>query len=263
MVCGDPIDGDVDLCTDPTAIPNPLDRDYYFGNLTVCGNLKTCGFRIFVCGNLTFVDGIISNDGVNGSATTGCTGCCGYNCSYSGGTVGAGTAGGCGRSGQNADTPSIGGQGGAGKYPGGALFPFRASDGDPNIFSLWPNNINGRTLNGVIASGGTGGGGDDGISPGIAYACGGSGGGVVVISAYNVVGTGAVTARGGNGSPLGVTGGGGGGAIIFNYVYKDAAANILLDVSGGLGQNGGSNGVGNPNTQIFVTQLATGSLPTS
>jgi Collagen triple helix repeat (20 copies) len=254
LLCGEPIDGDVDLCANPNAIPNPLDRDYYFNNLTVCGNLKTCGFRIFVCENLTFVNGgTISNDGQDGGA---CTTNINSVCSCGSGTVGSGTAGGCGRAGANADTPSIGGMGGAGKYPGGALFPFRASDGDRNIFTLFPSNATGRTLNGVIASGGTGGGGDDGIAPGLGFACGGSGGGVVVINAYNVLGDGKVSARGGNGSPAGVTGGGGGGAIIFNYAFKALGANILLDVSGGLGQNGGSNGVGDPNTQIFVVQIS-------
>lgn len=254
LLCPEPIDGDVDLSKDPHAIPNPLDRDYYFSNLTVCGNLRTCGYRIFVCGTLTFVnDGIISNDGNDGAvfpSSDNSVCCC------SAGTIGAGTLGGCGRAGTNADTPSIGGAGGAGKYPGGSLFPFRASDGDRNIFTIFPSNSTGRTLNGIIASGGTGGGGDDGLTPGIGYACGGSGGGVVFISARNIAGTGTISARGGNGSPAGRTGGGGGGAIILNYVSQAEGADVTLDVSGGIGQNGGSNGVGDPETQIFIVQVA-------
>lgn len=253
LLCGTAIDGDVDLCANPGALPYILDRDYYFNNLTVCGQIRTGGYRIFVCNNLTFVNGgIISNDGEDGCIVPGTVAA-----GAPFGTIGGGTDGGLATHGTNANSPTIGGMGGAGRFPGGLTEPFRPSEGSANMFSLFPLNTSGRTLDGLVVTGGTGGGGDN--SNGV-VTTGGGGGGVVLINAVNVFGTGTVQARGGHGCPIGVNGGGGGGAIIFNYGYKDPNANITLDVSGGSGENGGSPGVGDPTTQIFVVQIGTHSI---
>ena len=238
-------DGNIDLCINPNAIPNPMDRDYYFRNLKVCGKLCTGGFRIFVRETLEFVNGaVICNDGGNGGPCTG-----------SGaplGTCGAGTNGLFAGKGVDADTPTIGGQGGQGKYPPGNLLPFTPSGGGPNLLNSFPQNVLGRDLNGVRISGGTGGGGDDGLPPnGIGATGGGGGAGVIIISAQHITGNGEIRARGGNGGTNGKSGGGGGGGIIINYSVIDTD-DITINVAGGLGANGGTDGL--PGS-IYIVQV--------
>lgn len=234
-VFGNGADGDVDLCLNPMSIPNPLDRDYYFNSLRVCGNLMTGGYRIFVRETLELVnDAIISDDGQDGGAFTGVGAPIG--------TYGPGTNGAYATKGVDAHLPTIGGQGGGGKFAGGKLFPFSLTSGGPDLLNAFPQNITGRDLNGITISGGTGGGGDDGLGPGgISPSGGGGGAGVIIITARKITGQGLITTIGGSGGTRGKTGGGGGGGIILNYAELDSN-NITANVSGGLGYNGGVDG---------------------
>lgn len=266
-------DGNLDLCMNPNSLPNPLDRDYYFNNLTVCGTLCTGGYRIFVRDTLTLGDGaVICNKGES------CLSCRGVGAPL--GTCGRGTNGGFALvgfrgPGENANAPTAGGMGGAGAYPGGNLYPLLPMAGQitlitppsppacppgsqpPNpsnavgIWSQFPFNTQGRDLNANQIWGGTGGGGDIGAG-------GGGGGGVIIISALNVVAKGngiaiaKITVKGGDGSTNGNTGGGGGGSIVFNYGYLSSNLCLTFDVSGGAG-----NGTGSPggNGTLFVVPV--------
>ncbi len=244
---GNGSDGDVDLCLNPNAISNPLDRDYYFNNLKVCLKLRTGGFRIFVKDTLTLDEGIICDDGGDGGPPNGIGAPLG--------TCGRGTNGGFGVNGhgENSDKPTIGGIGGFGKYAPGQLFPFSPTSGGAVILNFFPDNTRVRDLNGNMIWGGTGGGGDDGLPPGgITLTEGGGGAGNVMIAALNIQGNGTIRARGGNGSPTGKTGGGGGGGIILDFRAKADDANIILDVQGGTGFNGGTNGT---QGSIFIVQV--------
>jgi len=241
---GSGVDGSYDLCVDPNALPNPLDRDYFFQDLTICGPLCTGGHRIFVRGTLTFGDlGVICNNGEDGGSCNGIGAPTATAGGGTNGTFGPGVA---------ANTPTLGGKGGDGKFPGGATYPFAPTSGGPHQFNHFPLNMTGRDLNGNQVMGGTGGGGDDGIPPNsVGLSSGGGGGGVILIAAFRITGTGQIQAFGGNGGAGGRTGGGGGGAIIINYIFKEND-NITLNVNGGLGQNGGQNGEAG---SIFVVQV--------
>jgi hypothetical protein len=211
--------------------------------MTVCNAVNANGYRIFVCGTLT-LNGTIYNDGSDGMAS-----CVGDGAKA--GTIGGGFDGGCeALLAQAAFFPTLGGMGGAGLNPGGALDPVTAVQGGLNVFNNVHSAVLGRTLDGYIVYGGTGGGSASTFVPGPAGGAlvtvpviggGGGGGGVVGIYANKIVGNGTVSATGGNGYPGATTGGGGGGVII--EVVNDASqSNWTLDVSGGLPGPGGQAG---------------------
>lgn len=273
-IFGSGFDGDVDECAgQPLPFPQrTMDRDYFFNNLTLCGNINTNGFRLFVRGTFTWNGGIIFNNGQNGTQFT-----LGAGANY--GTLGGGTAGGIingdGTSypAQTSQFPNAGGIGGTGSIRGGDPKQFSVSGGGriscinidqcggdsqnrPEfrgafLLNQFPQNSTGRTLDGEQIWGGTGGGG--GLSAG-----GGGGGGIVGLYVCTLRGTGGLLqARGGdafnNPSTRAPAGGGGGGVIILSYVTVNPETVINFDVTGGLGANGGENG--RPG-QVFVVEIS-------
>lgn len=242
---GNGCDGNVDLSVNPNAIPNPLNRDYYFCNLRLgAATLQTNNYRIFVRDTLDFNGGGISNNGGDGSATSGGAG------AFIG-TTGRGTSGGFGGNGEDSAFPNAGGSGGFGAFPPGAIYPFAPDSGGLVIFNSFPQNTTVHQLFGSAIYGGTGGGGD--VSGG-----GGGGAGIIMIAAYRLTGSGFIQARGGAGSPSGNTGGGGGGAIIVDYVFKSTSSDIVMDVRGGTGSGSGTAGA---NGNIFVVKVEPPRLP--
>lgn len=219
-----------------------LFRDVYFHNLSVYNIINTNGYRLFVCGTLTLNGGNIQHNGGNGSADSAGPGA-------TTGTLGGGFAGGYGYEFAQAEiNPILGGLGGAGASPGGFSLPPPNPQGGTVIFNNFVDATDGRTIDGILIYGGTGGGSASTIINSGFYSTfvtapggGGGGGGVLGIYANNIVGTGTFTAYGGNGYQGGYTGGGGGGVII--QVFGNAtAADVTYNVSGGLGGQGGQNG---------------------
>jgi hypothetical protein len=220
-----------------------ISRDMYYNNLTIgtAGNLDLNGFRVFVAGTLTFTGvGIIQNNG-GISAVFGGLGA-------PSGSVGGGQIGDWAGS-DPAWTNALGGTGGIGGIaPSPALLP-TASLGGAGVFDAAEGAISGRALDSSIVQGGSGGGDD----------CngGGGGGGVVVVVASAVVHSGSGTAQiqavGGSGDPgNGCGGGGGGGGVVVVVSSSAQPSGLVLNVSGGPGDNG--DGV-NPGATGFAEWL--------
>lgn len=260
-VDGDATEASFASLTNPTGIPNPLDRDYFFQNLSLTNyTLDTNGYRVYVRQGLTLNNGFIINNGRNGSAppltienvSSGGAGA-------ANGTLGGGTNGGGAYiattglliattgADTNADQANGGGQGGTGATRPGNFIPIFSQWGGLEQLNSYPQNANGRTLNNHQIWGGTGGGGG-----GTSGGGGGGGGGVVGVFACEIMGTGTLQARGGNGFVgAGPTGGGGGGIVILAF-SQGSCGQYTLDVSGGSGGSGGSNG--SPGN-VFCTQI--------
>lgn len=251
---GNGFDQSVNLCNPATAVEQKLltqglDRDYYFENLTLCAgvNLRSNGFRIFVRNTLDFGDGgVISNNGGNASAASAGVG-------GRDGTLGGGSPGSYnGQAAAASQYNPIGGAGGSASainpgvpltfiptVNGGPRLPVGANDPLAPFLFVFPQNTTGRDLAGAKFQGGTG------SSSSVGTASGGAGG-IVMISAFKIRGSGRIEAKGGQ--PFAFSqnsvGGSAGGAIILNYVTKAANSIIDLDVSGTNGLNGGTAGTG-------------------
>ena len=146
-IFGDGADGSQTIAASTT-----LTRDTYYADLTVAPGvtLDPGGYRIFVAGTLTLQNGSrISRDGSGATA--------------SGPPAGL-TAGSVGGSGPGANhglclggtaSNSLGGSGGTGTAcPGGPAVPPSAAVGGPQAFNSALFGLSGRTLDGVVVSGG-------------------------------------------------------------------------------------------------------------
>jgi hypothetical protein len=242
-----------------------LVRNMHFVNLTVNTGitLNAAGWRILVVGTLT-LNGVISNGGGSASGiTAGAAPTVGT--TY----LGCGSSGGAGRTNNGSGTAGVaatyatfgglGGTGGGGGV-GGTVVAVTAVTGGTQVISNMPNAWMGRINPGTaVASwfqGGTGGGSgicNRGSATTIASGAGGAGGGVIVIAARNVVGSGSITAVGGNGSnatytgagtPGSTGGGGGGGGGVIVFLYQVQQNTVTLSVAGGTGGTAvGSGGI--------------------
>lgn len=267
-----------------------LTADMYANNLTISSGcvMKTATYRIFVANNFDISNapsGAITEGGGNGGAgaATGAAGAAGASTSNGSGMfyfftanaggaggITTGTAGGAGGNGNCAfggggGKNGVGGTGSVGNT-GGATASVLVPVGSYSTSGFEKSfvcNIAGAfsPVRGGVAPYSAGGGGGNGVSAGAGGGGGGAPGGVVYISAYNVItGTNTnasiITAAGGNGGNGGTatatTAGGGGGAsggpggyIYFAY-YMITGSHITnaLDVSGGSGGNGGNSSVG-------------------
>jgi hypothetical protein len=298
---GDGSDLDVTLSENTT-----LARDMFYNNLTVplAYTLNVADFRVFVKGTLTHFGNINCNGnngniGSNGVATDEGAGGTGGAAT----ATGSMPNGSAGKNGDytkvNIDAPTVnnaliaksyagakGGEGGAGFGP-----PFAAIDGgsagtvnllSPN-YGKHPNFIEGVlgrvfTDSGVLKyniSGINAGSGSGGIGGGTAYGGGGGGAsgsggnaGTVFIAAYIIVGTGTISANGGNGGLIAGTGatgvlsgtgikspgGGGGGAggqggnggLVFIISNDLSGFTGFIYAKGGNGALGGTGGAGSP-----------------
>lgn len=253
-------DGDLIVTGTSSSSPLVLTHDMYYRNLTIpVGEyVDTNGFRVMVS-QLCTLNGTLSCDGVTGSAPAG-------GAARTTGSLGGSSAGGAGTLSTNsigsagaAATNAFGGLGGAGGYsPGGpgsgaggtatnvagasayARNPIWANLGvvpDPSLVSL-----NGSYLKFVGGTGG-GGGGSAGTVTG-ATGGGGSGGGILMLAARYLVGTGTISARGGNGGQRlpndgvvgsGGQGGGGGGGIVIVFTSSTIPQTMTITAAGGLG----------------------------
>lgn len=253
-----------------------LTRDIYCEDLTIDSGVLvfTDGYRVFVRGTLT-LNGYVGQPGVQGTigggqvartATVMGTRLAGhpaspssvpgsstapFGASNSGGAAGTnGTAGNNGNPGQDGVCYKGGGGGGIGNglgdasIAGGTVTVATAAGGSiDNIFQA----ITGRDVPmSTRYTAATGGG--YGAGAGLTLVgWGGGGGSPVAVIAYRIVGSGVVTAAGGDGSPGNNTfayatnggGGGGGGGGSFAVVVIGTGAFPTVDVSGGTGAPGG------------------------
>ena len=278
---GDGSDGTATLSTSQT-----LSRDMFYQDLTVDAGvtLNPGGCRVFVKGRLT-LNGNISAAGGNGGAASGANGGSagtagtpfGTGFLGSSGAGGAGAMGGGfspGGAGASNSAPSRfvtntagsgaagltggGGGGGNGGGGGGAVVAVSAQQGDIHAITLAINGSTGRAtfgLSSLTAGSGGGGGGTVVSGPNKGGGGGGGGGGYVAVCAHEIVGTGSISARGGDGGAGetgNTTGGGGGGAGGVVVVVVDIGNIPNLDASGGAGgagslggsTNGGAGGNG-------------------
>ncbi len=245
---GDGRDGDIVQSVDGT-----LTRDSYYNNLEIPAGvtLTTAGYRIFVRNTLTlngtisrkgndadrFVAGTALVAGTTGAATAGQTGVTGSGGSMSAQANSFGATGGKG----GAGTPGTAGTAGAATVP-------TAANGGVQILNSGPLAWSSVTIvGGSKYNGGTGGscGGGDGVRQ---SGAGGSGGGVAMVLARIITGSGTIDCRGGNGGDAtsgncGGGGGGGGGAIVVCSDTLEADSSITLLTTGGTGGNGIGTGV--------------------
>ena len=275
------IDGDVIIKKNTS-----LTRNMYYGNLTVLAgvNLNANGWRIVITETLT-LEGTISNDGSDASGVIAGVGTAPMFTTYLGpGTSGGAglTTSGSGNPGVSATYQSVGGGGGDGGNgtvfytggKGGTIMPISPVDGGINTLITMPIAFLGRMIsNNFYISGGTGGG-AGGCSKGnastVRSGAGGGAGGFMIIAAKRFVGSGKITAKGGNGSsatwsgsgtqsPGGIGGGGGGGGgciiVITQGLMPDT---ITFDVTGGTGGNGispGKSGTSGDDGKVFIVNV--------
>ena len=193
-----------------------LTRNMYYKNLTVNAGaiLNTNGWRIVVSDTLV-LNGTISNDGTDAVGVAAGVGTAPIYSTY----LGAGTSGGAGLSASGNGFPGLsapyqcgGGGGGAGGFSGltytggagGATIPISPVDGGIQALATMPIAFMGRMVsNNFYIMGGTGGGGggcNKGTAPTVRSGAGGGAGGFIVLAARTIMGTGLLSARGGNGS---------------------------------------------------------------
>ncbi|ODT75565.1 hypothetical protein ABS71_04295 [bacterium SCN 62-11] len=229
----------------------------YYHNLHVDYGASLCtnGYKLHVSGTLT-CNGVIHNNGTDGSAAVGSTpGDPGYS-NDSGQLAWGGHPGGAGGLQDGESVYSIdeqtyfarGGNGGSGSYNGGGSGDGGNSFGNPRFFMSSAAILSGL-YDGDAAwtgarniGGGMGGGGGTGNDDDAAGGGGGSGGSILWIAARTLAGDGDLQAKGGNGGAAGGTdaggGGGGGGGII--YLLTDATSSPYVhSVDGGSGGAGG------------------------
>lgn len=225
---GSGIDGDSTLA----GTGNVLSDDAYYDDLTLAPGaiLNTNGYRLFVAGTLTLGSGSnINRDGRPDELNCGANGLEPH-------TLGGAGAGGCASTDGEDASNSLGGNGGNGGGEPGTVKPPLLDVGGSTVFDSATQALTGRTLDGSLVSGGAGGG-----SPSPTAPIGGGGGGVVVIaaSAVEVVGSAAISARGGDGL------GGGGGGVVIVISTSPQPAGLALSAAGGVDIGDGT-GPGEP-----------------
>lgn len=231
---GSGIDGDATL----TGTGNVLGDDTYYDDLTLAPGaiLNTNGYRLFVAGTLTLESGSnINRDGLPDEANCGGNGLAPH-------TLGGAGAGGCASTDGGSTENSLGGNGGDGGDEPGTAKPPLLNVGGNTVLDSATQALIGRTLDGELVTGGAGGG-----SPSISAPTGGGGGGVVVIAANKVklVGSAAITARGGDGL------GGGGGGVVIVISTSAQPAGLTLGAAGGVDIGSGT-GPGEPGTTRWL-----------
>jgi hypothetical protein len=227
-------DGDATL----TGTGNTLVDDTYYEDLTLAPGaiLNTNGFRLFVAGTLKLEAGSnVNRDGRPDEANCGGNGLGAH-------TLGGAGAGGCASTDGESTSNSLGGNGGDGGDQPGTAKPPLLDVGGSTVFDSATQALSGRTLDGQLVTGGAGGG-----SPSITAPTGGGGGGVVVIAAsvVEVVGSAAISARGGDGL------GGGGGGVVIVISTSPQPAGLTLSAAGGVDIGSGT-GPGEPGTTRWL-----------
>lgn len=258
-------------------------KNMNFLNLTINSGatLYSNGWRIVVAGTLT-LNGTISNDGGDAVANIGGVASSTVGSTYLG-TGGNGadglTGSGNGRSASNAIYQCSGCAGGSGGSSGLFIFGsggltqvINSMDGGINVLATLPTAFNGRLLNSnYYIMGGTGGGAgacNKGSATAVKSGSGGAGGGLIIIATQSIIGTGKISARGGNGSsasytggtaPIGLGGGGGGGGgCIVVITQLSVPPTITFDVSGGTAGNAigsATNGIPGVAGNVYMIQL--------
>jgi hypothetical protein len=286
-------------------------RVFVKGTLTLNGQIRNNGFNGGNGGNAAAtigntpggtagsrapINGVLPGGtvgGVGGSGTA--VGAAGGNTSASswpfrgnGGALGAGAVGNGANGTAGVGTGTGGGPGGGGGGGGGAVTPGGSGSAGGNIGAVgadsgtllaFPQYITGRPCagGGVFELGTGGGGGGGGFNAGgTTQANGGGGGGsagMVMVAAYEIVGTGSIAANGGNGgnggtgvgssqANAGGGGGGGGGSggmvvcIIGNGSFPTMTATGGTGGTGGVGKGtGGTGGNGGNGDDGVVLQL--------
>lgn len=270
---GDGSDGNVTSSAGYTT----LTRDMFYENLTIPAGatMTAAGFHIYVRDTLNVIGGLTAT-GSNGGDAAGATAGFGATTTYSEKTLSIGSSGGlgaaCSTAGQtnsgsagSATSSALGGVGGTGGAGGAGGGGGGGTLTAPSSFPIAPgfSDMMLDTTGGLVKfKGGTGGGGGGCTTGGGEQAGGGGGGsagGVLWISAFNIVGSGNIWAVGGIGGAGAGTGGtsrggggaGGGGGLLYtrfkNYTFTGNAT--TSGGVGGAGAGSGTNGAtGSPGT---------------
>lgn len=286
------------LFTKDSATQYTLLRDAFFTNLTIDAGitLKTGGYRYWVKSDWSH-DGIVDNTGLSGNPGShadpingggaqagGAAGASGYLPSLGAGGAGkegansgpgnpgdpgasisssisattGGATGGAGGAGLS------GGAGGAGGAVGSATALLANLGGQRHFLALVlarafsPSTVESFTFQRTSGGGGGGGAGSGGLGNGGGGGPAGGNGGMIVIHAKTITGSGIIRSRGGagqvggNGDGTGGGGGGGGGGAggtggVVVLVYNSKTAGITVDVAGGAGGVGGNGAGGGAN----------------
>lgn len=287
-IYGDGSDGDVTISGSTT-----LSRDMYYNNLTVNAAIVTNAYRVFIKNTLTIgASGSFTQNGAsgdNGVADSGGNGGSGSEIPHAFANMQFGASGGFGGglfAGPGDDgsigfsTAGYGGIGGdsgfggnsplfnGGNAVGGDVFPiFIAGKYFVNWVTITTYYTQGYVAMGGGGSGASGAGGaGDGVDDGGGGGGSGQGGGVIGIWARNIVHSGAIQCKGGNGGNgapayAGNTGGGGGaggagGGLI--YLFFDTLTGTgTYSVAGGTKGTGGA-GIGTGTAGTDGTNGGTG-----
>ncbi|WP_316805628.1 beta strand repeat-containing protein, partial [Pedobacter nototheniae] len=158
---------------------------------------------------------------------------------YPGGDYGRGAPGNAGGAGNNHNAG--GGGGGNGSNGGAGGYGWEGATGDFLQTGGRPGSLLPQTLNRLFLGGGGGGGDANNATNGVR---GGVGGGIILINANKIDGTGLILANGGRGEPGGegsagdgAGGGGAGGTIFINVTQTSPTANLTIQANGGAGGN--------------------------
>jgi hypothetical protein len=235
-IFGNGADGDQTIGANTT-----LTRDTYYRALTVASGvtLNTGGFRIFVSGTLTLQNG--SRIGRDGNDATAATPPAGLTAGSLGGSAPGASHSLCAGGTATNSKGGIGGSGGTVMIcPGGAATRPTPDVGGPQAFDAALQALSGRTLDGVLVSGGSGGGGGSTASDN-----GGAGGGVVVIAARSVAVPGAAVISAVGGANSGDGGGGGGGVVVVVSTSAQPSGLTVTAAGGGASPHAGNAGFTN------------------
>ena len=158
---------------------------------------------------------------------------------YPGGDYGRGAPGNAGGAGNNHNAG--GGGGGNGSKGGAGGYGWEGATGDFSQTGGRPGALLPQSLNKLFLGGGGGGGDANNATNGVR---GGVGGGIILINANKIDGTGIILANGGRGEPGGqgsagdgAGGGGAGGTIFINVAQTSPTANLTIQANGGAGGN--------------------------
>ena len=253
-------DGDVTISGATTVVSDSTAGFKHYRNLTIgSGQTLTASGLIFCSGTLTRT-GTISAPGGDGAGSTGGASGLGIHASGSGTAAGGNGGWNAGVGGFPTSNPGTGtvwagggrgGTGGTGVSAGGVagLLATLTNVTDlgmrTNLLHILQGWVLGRSQPLQWCGAGTGGGGGGGNGA-LQGGGGGGGGGMLVIVARHIVGTGAITAPGGNGATMtggDLGGGGGGGGGLVCVVSGDTTVDTTnISAPGGTGASGTGTG---------------------
>ena len=231
-------------------------RDAYFTNLTIAVGITVhgAGFYPYVSGTAT-INGSLNVNGANGVTNSG-AGAVGGGSSNGSARIGGGGPGGYAGAGVGAWAYSFGGAGGASAFGGApAVTAPAALYGTPrNLSTLLTGLLSGMSSGSASVHAFFGGNGGFGTAESGSAGAGGAGGGCLVCVFFNLVGSGSISANGGNGSSSTSYAAGGGGGGFLGIITRTSTFAGTMTAAGGLaGPTGTGGSPGAAGTVVTLT----------